>query len=350
MKLFLVVIALSVVPVVAGAQTTVPATFAEAAVVRQRFGELLQQGEAEQAWELELSLVDFALANTGDVRSAWILRDVAARRMDILAKYDAGEYPPEVVYGCYYYGTQGGGETRRLSSQPVSGGSSVDVSSCAAGSRRRMRHAIAEEARLLYAESAAILLNIDEVTTAEIRDVVIALVATSYQTLNYRIGLQGLTSLLARQERDGDSALEQARTVVLIGDWDLLFAEHFGTRYIGSAEASYEKAIALLRDRGIAGDAVDSLFAVPVLLPTFYPNGFTLGSPDAAGQFIDVGFEIRKNGRSARIDVLDASAELPRAAEREAVDQIKHGRFRPLAADGQLLDSAPVTARYYIRD
>jgi hypothetical protein len=62
------------------------------------------------------------------LRRVSILHEIADKRMDMLARYQAGELPPQIVLGCYYGVGQGKG------------------ASCRAGSRRNVISAIRFEA------------------------------------------------------------------------------------------------------------------------------------------------------------------------------------------------------------
>ena len=69
-----------------------------------------------------------------------------------------------------------------------------------------------------------------------------------------------------------------------------------------------------------------------------------------AREFVDVTFEIEDSGRSSRIEILDSSENATRAQLRDLENTIKNSRFRPIAANGRVLESAPVTVRYYVSD
>jgi TonB family protein len=131
-----------------------------------------------------------------------------------------------------------------------------------------------------------------------------------------------------------------------MGDWNLLFTRHFGTRYSDSAIELYEQALALLSEHRVFDDSVFSP-QTPILLPDFAQDRLmSERSPDSV-DYVDIEFEIRKDGRTRRARVVESSGNVPRGAQRDVMDTIKSGRFRPIAENGQLLESAPVTVRYY---
>jgi hypothetical protein len=53
-------------------------------------------------WDREQQLIELADRNPDDPRIVPILTEMAGKRVDILERYLEGEYPPEIVLGCYY--------------------------------------------------------------------------------------------------------------------------------------------------------------------------------------------------------------------------------------------------------
>jgi len=103
-------------------------------------------GDRRSAWDLEQGLLALARRYPDDLRSAEILRDTAARRMDLLARYNAGEAPPEIVLGCYY------AEPRAVHD----GANGHREQSCTAGSAHRVREGLVAEAQTYYARAVDI--------------------------------------------------------------------------------------------------------------------------------------------------------------------------------------------------
>src|SRR5690606_13155570 len=68
-----------------------------------------ERGNPEGAWDVEQRLLNLVRRNLDDVRVVPILREIGDRRLDILERYSRGEFPPEIVLGCYY-ATRGAGE------------------------------------------------------------------------------------------------------------------------------------------------------------------------------------------------------------------------------------------------
>jgi len=327
-------------------------SLAEAQVIQERIREERLLGNPEDAWYIEQDLLRLVVNNPDDVRSARILRDVGDYRIDILTRYDSGEFPPEIVLGCYYSSSKQFTAMSQRGSRPLAVGPGGDegFTTCAAGSRRTARLGLAEEALLFYLESARILLRLEDADGDEVRELFMKLLETSYLTSNYRIGRQSLESLLSLQEAHSESWLTRAQTLAFMGDWDLLFAEYFGTKYADSAAVSYARALSMLAEHGVAEDAVNSIFnpPTPVLLPAFAANRLISVKTAESTGHVDVSFEIRESGQSTRIKVLDSPVNAPRSAVRDLINTIKQGRFRPIAANGRLVESAPVTVRFYV--
>ena len=344
-------------PALALAQTQAQARevgLADVPEIQERIRDERQVGNAEEAWNLEQELLSLVVRHPDDVRSARILREAGKHRIDILARYDAGEFPPDIVLGCYYNSTEQYTDISQRGSQSLSAGpgSNAGENTCATGSRRTARRALVEEALAFYVESARIFARSENVAGDEVQALFMKLLETAYRASNYRIGRQSLVSLHSWQEANSASWLTRAQTLAFIGDWDLLFAEYFGRKYVDSATDSYEQTLALLAEHDLDEDAADAIFSpqTPVLLPAFETNRLISPQTTVSTGYVDVSFEIRANGRSARIRTLDSSADAPRSAIRDLTNMIKQGRFRPIAENGRILASAPVTVRYYIND
>ena len=103
------------------------------------------RGNDETAWALEQELLVLARRHGDHPGAVPIFRYMAAKRLAILARYEAGEFPPQIVLGCYYFKPQ--------------------FSNCRAGSKRRVIGALRAEARGYYAEAAAIIARNEYLTS-----------------------------------------------------------------------------------------------------------------------------------------------------------------------------------------
>jgi len=354
LKLLVCTLLIAIFSASAGAQDIGVDSLAEAPAIQQLIRETRAQGNAEEAWNLEQGLLRLAFRHPDDLQSARILRDVGDIRLDIRARYNAEEFPPEIILGCYYNNSLQSADAERRGSQPIASAAVSDAgnNTCATGSRRIAARALNAEAQSLYFESARIVQRSEAVAGDELPEILMKLLASSYRNLNYGMGRWSLESLLTHQETISASGLSKAQTLALMGDWDLLFVPHLGKKYSESAAATYQEAIALLAGNEIGEEAINSIFSpqTPFLLPAFASNRLLSAQAANATGHIDVSFEIREDGRSARIKALDSSVNAPRTEQRELVNTIKNGRFRPIAENGQLVEAAPVTLRYYLND
>jgi hypothetical protein len=79
-------------------------TLDEAQLMRQSIRIERARGNAEAAWNEEQELLRLIRRrrHQADSRTIPILHEIADQRRAILARYRAGEFPPEIVLGCYY--------------------------------------------------------------------------------------------------------------------------------------------------------------------------------------------------------------------------------------------------------
>lgn len=328
-------------------------------LIRRLIGREAARGNVEATWELEQELVKLAVRNPDDVRSAGIFIEMGDKWMDILRRYDAGEFPEEIVLGCFYDDSLVHLQAARRGSRPLRTARSLDhtagleARNCGAGARSQARRSLVASAQQYYVQSAMLLRQNEEHAGDELRRVLTALVRTSYLFTNPGLGARSLRSLLDHYERTNPEAwLPQIETRVQIGDWDLLYASHLGTKYERSAAEAYEQAYDLLLEHGIAQDSIDAIFSpdMPIVLPSFVKNPLvSIETPRSRG-YIDVAFIIARNGKSRQIEVLETTRDVPRSAERDLVRTIKFSRFRPRVTDGRFADSAPIVVRYHVND
>jgi len=308
----------------------------QAPLIRRLIERELARGNATAAWDLEQELLALAERHREDLRTAGILRETADRRMDILRRYNAGEFPEEIVLGCYY------DDVRR---NPAGGPPELR---CASGSRSSVRRLLAKEAQSLYAESINIIIENQDYSSGTLRELLMELVQSSYRFGNQDLGRRSLQFLLAYEAMNSESWLPRIEALVGIADWDLLYSHYLGTNTGDAALAGYEQAYELLEEHGIARDSIERLFSpeIPVVLPAFVPNPL-VSTPGAGSGHIDVSFVVTRDGKSRRIEILDTSPGVTRNARKDLVETIRHSRFRPRVEDGRFSDSAPMIVRYY---
>jgi hypothetical protein len=295
----------------------------QAPLTRRLIQNVEAAGDHESAWDLEQDLLTLAERHPDDLSTARILRETADRRMDILARYNAGEFPPEIVLGCYY----GGGN-------------------CNAGSSHAVKRGLASEAQKYYAQAVRIILGNQHYSSDELPQLLMELADISYRYGNPSLGRRSLSYLLAYQTKNSQDWLTRIDTLVQIADWDLLHA--VGRDDEDAALAEYAQAYELLERNGTAQQSIDRIFSpeTPVVLPAVLPNPLATEETHESSGHVDVAFDVDRYGRSRHVRVLGTSHNSTRLAEKRLVQLISRGRFRPRFEHGRVVDAAPMAVRY----
>lgn len=311
----------------------------QAPLVRQLIANAESLGDHWAAWQLERDLLALARRHSGELGSVQILSDTADRRLEILAKYDSGQLPPEVIYGCYYAGPH---VQRNLGAAPDQ--------NCMAGSAGVVRQGLALEAQGYYAEAVDIILRNEEYSSADLPRLLSAIIRISYAYGDPAMGRKSLNYLLAYQSSNSASWLDRAGTLVQIADWDLLHA--VGLNEENAALAEYAHAYHLLQRKGVDEESIRQLFApdTPVVLPSFMPNPLAAEGGEEAPGHIDAAVEFDKYGRCRHVQILDASDDATRSVEKHVERMIWKHRFRPRLVDGRVADRDRVVIRYLLSD
>jgi hypothetical protein len=306
----------------------------QAPLIRGLIANAESLGDRSSAWELEQGLLKLAARHPDDLQTARILRDTAERRMDVLARYEAGETPPEVILGCYYGGWS---PAQDFGASPTN---------CTAGSRDTVIRGLAMQARTYYVRAVDIILRNQSFASDDLPTLFIELAKNSFEFGGEKLGRRSLTYLLAYQTWNGESWLGRLETLVQIADWDLLHA--VGLNEEDAALAEYARAYELMEEKGIAEDSVREIFApdAPVILPAFMPNPFAGdGVPRESTGYVDVAFAIDKYGRSRHVRLDQAEG-----SDREAAKRVEHfvmrSRFRPRLVDSRTADEGRMVVRY----
>jgi hypothetical protein len=326
------------------------------------------RGNHREAWDLQQELLTLVRRYPADVRIVPVLREVAARQMDVLDEYLDGHRPPQLYLGCYY-----GGD-------------------CTGGQRRVVVQGMLADAQRNYSDAIAVLLRHELYDSEELRQLEMELLrgvelihgiysnGPTRQALflrplaelagwdsahltglsprpaeskrremqydnTYNRGRQILQRLYAYGVATEQPFLTQATAAVQLADWDLLYAGN------GRAVDAYEFAFAAAQNAGIAQASIDALFApeVPVVLPAFHANPLASDETRDATGHIDVVFSITKYGDGRAIDILDAVNASPDQRER-LVTLIATSRFRPRTTTGRFDGASRVIVRYYLYD
>ena len=138
--------------------------------------------------------------------------------------------------------------------------------------------------------------------------------------------------------------------LVQVVDWELLFAG--GREKTEAAFKAYETLYEQLEQQGLGQPLIDEMFSpsAPVVLPAFLPSPLASIETRARPGYIDVAFEITRDGKSKAIEILDTTTNTTEVARVRLSDLIKSSRFRPRMANGAFEDPARVAVRYYVND
>lgn len=304
-----------------------------------------EQRRIIEGLQQEISAAELA-GGPNDMQAAPILRETADRRMDVLRRYIAGEFPPEIVLGCYY--------------EPLEGSLDAGLSAargeprqCNSGSKRHVERRLLSEARSYYAEAIRVILRNEQYSNDELEELESELIRSSYEFGSGVDGKASLRRLLAYQVANSAPMLERIDTLVQMADWDLLYAHRVrATQYAESALQVYEQAYRQLEESGVEQTSIDRLFApqMPVAIPIFEPNPLTTEQTSNNAGYIDVAFDITRYGRGEHIEILDTTTSATRAAEKDLIRSIEQTSFRPRSTDGGFGDSSRVVVRYYLTD
>jgi hypothetical protein len=361
-------------------------------------------GRVENAWQLEQDLLTLVRRHRDDVRAVPVFREAAAKRMAILRRYLAGEFPPQMALGCYT-----GWPRATVPVDNVHAPRIPTTESCNSGQRDNAIRAIVSDAQRHYADAIAVMLRNELYASEELRELelellrsfdVISAGMTGYRRgnrvdleharldvepwrswmdsmavlaewelpqpvaelgprqseprdgepissrfyeglcLDDCLGRQSLQRLLAYEIATSAPFQRQIEAFIRIADWEER----------EQALERYERALKILQDAG-AQALIDELFTpkVPVVLPTFVPNPLASNAAQGTG-YIDVAFEISRYGESRRIEVLDTTTNATDADKTRLAWLIQNSRFRPRVTDGKFTRASPVVLRYYLTE
>lgn len=312
----------------------------QAPLMRQRIRSEEERGNFAAAWDLERALQTMAAAHPEDLRAAEVFHEIGDKRMDLLERYENGEFPPQLALGCYY-----AGESYTSSEGARTHFTERHNDSCTSGSRRFARRAMRLDAQRNYAGAIHVLLRQDLYADERLQELERKLIRSSYDGLQYARGRESLGRLFAYEVLKGESLASRTVAYLNVADWDLLF-EHRPL-----ALDAYEQTYKFLKQQGTPQADLDELFApaLPIVLPTILPNPL-LGDDAPASGYIDVAFEIMNVGVSRRIEIVGSSDDATPAAKDALVRLIQRSRFRPRSTDGVFARASRVVVRYPLHD
>lgn len=350
-------------------------------LIRQLIAIEESYGNAAAAWDLEQRVLALARRHPDDLRTVPVFRAAAEKRVELLARFEAGENPPQIELGCYR-------------GWPRFDGDAVERGRCGdAGSKREAARAIVSDAQRHFAEAIAVLLHNEQYSSEALRALETGLLDTTLaergatrgrlgalfdvnplvepwrtwtETLggiahievpnptglplvpahppdgpfDYLLGRESLVRQFAYELATPAAPSVQIEAFLRIADWDLLH----GWNALASGE--YEQVYRLLSEHG-AGASIDGLFspALPVVLPAHRPNPLATA---ASEDYVDVEFEITRYGNSRRIEIRGATGNVSAADTDAFVSLIRGSRFRPRSRNGEPARAAPVAVRYYV--
>lgn len=301
------------------------------------------RGNLAGAWDLEQELLELARRHPDDIRTVPVLREVAARREDILARYLGGDFPEQIIFGCYYSRSRASFQGRN----------------CRSGSRGVVVRRLLAEVRRYYGNAAGIILNQGFDYMDELREVDLALVRNSYRyghfIGSYEVGRRSMIRLAALDAMNSEPLLTRVTSLVELIDWDLMFVE--GATRKSRAQRTdalverYERAYEMLEREQTPQASIDELFspALPVVVPSFLPNPLaTEETRRATPRYVDVSLVVTRLGSSDRIEILETTLNATETEVDDLIDLIESSRFRPRATNGEFVDTAPIVVRYHL--
>ena len=325
-------------------------SFKEAPLVRQLVQIEEARGNAAAAWELEQELLGMIYRSPGPrPGAASMLREIADKRLDVLERYSAGEYPPQIKLGCYY------GGARVATPEGIPG-------SCSSGTSSSVKQSLYEETRLYYLDTIDMIRVSEGASAEEIPELDLSTVRAMYAARNDFTSARGggfstegqgratLRDIHSKLVKYSKPLADQMHALVDMADWDLRFAG--GRHEKEAAFQAYEALYERLQQEGLEQSFIDEIFSprVPVMLPAFSPNRLVSSETPKSSGYIDIAFEITKYGEGKSVEILDATTNATDDARMRLRDLIKRSRFRPRMADGAFEDPSRVVVRYYVND
>jgi hypothetical protein len=360
----------------------------EALLLRQEVHSEKALGHPQRVWDLEQEMVTIARQHPDDMRVVPIFRELGEDRSDVLKRFRAGEFPPQIYIGCYYGAQQRRYDDTRAEQRPTG-----EDASCLGGSRSTVIEQLRGEILMYYADAIEVIVINGDYASQELRDleqqafllapagppfgpelplcrgtldqlVALELLGTclepviqiqqrapgsrTHKSVAVIANVGGLPSLvraLAYEIRSGAPAAARAAALLDIADW-----HHPRSRFDESPLTYYEQVFEELRQSDDSRALAVEIFSpeIPVTLPTYRPNPFTPVAAHASSRYIEVGFDITQYGRSSGIEILETSSDATRAERRDLLRSIEATSFRPRVVDGELADSARVTVRYHL--
>jgi hypothetical protein len=365
----------------------------QAAQIRQLIANYEAIGQHSTAWDLEQDLLALAERHPEDLRSVSIYQETADKRIEIRERYLAGEFPPQIVLGCYYGWPRT--SVQHMAETPL------DRTQCSTGSSGHAVQTLTVDAQRYYAEAIAVIHRTQRYSSPVLRELEMGLVrcsdflrdydeahrtrlaslsdvdefslrrkpwrswteamtraagwnllareqpaepGRSWHPEHYGIARDSLERLFAYDARTTGSWETQANTLLQIFDWDLLHSKNT------LAIRGYAHVHQQLEQMGIEQASISRIFQpeLPVVLPSFRPNPLNTEQTSQSGGFIDVEFEITRYGVSRHVEILDTTTNASAREIADLVDLIRRSRFRPEIDEKGLARKSRALVRYYL--
>lgn len=313
------------------------------------------RGNLVVAWDLEQSLLQLAAQNLDSLETLPIFIAAAEKRFDIWYRYMDGKHPPEIELGCYY-------DQRKyirymLQRLPQIGIVSDSRVTCNSGDRDTAILSLLIEGRSFQMRGVETQLRNGGYASDELQELVTEVLRSSHAIARRHLSStdpalrEMMARLLAQQPADSASAVRRAEFLLQLADLNVVRA-HQDRNMSGfdAVHEQYRQAWEALQAEGMEQAALNDLLspAVPILLPSFYPNPLAPVPGAEAVGYIDVAFEITDRGASRRVEILGSSENVQRSDVRALKRLIDTSSFRPRVVDGEVLKSGSVTLRYYV--
>jgi len=348
-------------------------------------------GDFAMVRALEEQLFDLAERHPDDLRTVAIHRRIGERRIDLLRRFLASEYPAEIypevgLYSVYvdaevmalvseaqiHYadaaavllrnGLYSSDELRDIETEIVRAADVVrqrnrrDTRYIALGARRmdhlglgagyylpsggyvRTPNGLRERTNTLWD-----LADSESSEEAKQRRYRVDQIANQYELAreSYRRLINYAEEVSKSAPADGSARRSQLEAYVQLADWDLVHSEN------DAALDEYAQVYEMLEASDLAEPLIAEIFAprIPIVLPAFLANPLETST---SARYIDVAFEVTKYGQSRRIRIL-GTTNVSDAETDQLEGLLLSSRFRPRVTDGELA-TAPIRLRYYLTE
>jgi tetratricopeptide (TPR) repeat protein len=291
-------------------------SLAQAPLISQLIANEVSAGNHETAWELGDELLTLARRHPEDLRTVAIFREVTDQRFKNEVPWSLVCRGWELKAGCDNLEARGWpawGRTLFLQGAMNNWGDAIDV---------LLHHKLYDNPELRELEEKLIQYGNCDATRESFR------------------------RLMFYDEATAATWLDRAATMVRAADTELVCAQT--QRGLEDAALEhYRQAYELLERNGVARASIEALFSPdpPIVLNRALPAAaapMATASRSAVDGYVDVSFEITKDGHSRKIDIVDATANTTDWEKRRVHNFIRDNLYRPRVANGKIADVSVV--------